>query len=66
MEQEIKDRIGNTLGIIKGDSNRRYAYDRNGIYLGYYDEQTNATYDERGMVFSLGDSLIGLLFGSRR
>ena len=66
MEQEIKDRIGNTIGIIKGDSNRRYAYDRNGIYLGYYDEQTNATYDERGMVFALGDSLIGLVYRKGR
>ena len=61
MEQEIRSSSGVLLGKIADTMDKRYAYDRFGMYLGYYDKHNDTTYDKNGKAVALGDALVGLI-----
>lgn len=61
MEREIKNGLGIVMGRISDEGDKKRAYDRSGIYLGYYDKQLDTTYDRFGNVIGLGEVLVSLI-----
>ena len=49
------------MGKIHDMGDRLVAYDRFGSYLGYYDKQSDTTYDQSGSAIGRGDVLVSLI-----
>ena len=62
MKELIKGRLNETLGyIIDQGSNRKEIHGRSGEFLGYYNRNTDATYNEQGAYVGKGEQLMRLL-----
>lgn len=59
MDQILKDRSGNKIGVIRSESSKDVIYDRSGNKLGYFDGRY--TYDRSGNKIGGGNLLTTLL-----
>lgn len=63
MRTIVKGSRGESIGYINEDSGRRTLFDSSGAMLGYYNKNTNKTFDRSGAVVGQGDQLTRLLRG---
>ena len=61
MQKTVKGSRGETLGYITEHSDRRTIYDAAGAMLGYYNKNTDKTFDRSGAMVGNGDQLTRLL-----
>lgn len=61
MERQIINGMGVLMGTIKDSLDKKFAYDRNGCMVGYYDKMADMTYDRNGSPKGKGDILAALI-----
>ncbi len=59
--ETLRDRIGNLIGRIEVDGNKRVLRDKVGTRLGEYSTSDNVTRDRNGTLVGTGDLLLTLL-----
>ena len=62
----VKDFYGRVLGYIENQGNKQFARDFYGRVLGTYDPKDNFTRDFYGKVLTKGNTLMGLIYNSKK